>query len=75
MFMPYYKEQIDYTAIDILADLELLFRHVDYIASYRLLGGEPLLNKRTCGYDRTHRAKNTVTESKYWNYYQWHVVT
>ena len=45
MFMPYYKEQIDYTAIDILADLELLFRHVDYIASYRLLGGEPLLNK------------------------------
>lgn len=45
MFMPYYKEQIDYTAIDILADLELLFRHVDYIVSYRLLGGEPLLNK------------------------------
>ena len=45
MFMPYYKEHIDYTAKDILEDLELLFRHVDYIVSYRLLGGEPLINK------------------------------
>ena len=42
MFMPYYKEHIDYTAKDILEDLELLFRHVDYIVSYRLLGGEPV---------------------------------
>lgn len=44
MFMPYYKEQIDYVAEDILHDLELLFRHVDYVVSYKLLGGEPLIN-------------------------------
>lgn len=42
--MPYYKEQIDYVAEDILHDLELLFRHVDYVVSYKLLGGEPLIN-------------------------------
>ena len=44
MFMPYYKEHVDYTAKDILEDLELLFRHVDYIVSYEILGGEPLIN-------------------------------
>lgn len=44
MFMPYYKEQIDYVAEDILHDLKLLFRHVDYVVSYKLLGGEPLIN-------------------------------
>ena len=44
MFMPYYKDQIDYVAEDILHDLELLFRHVDYVVSYKLLGGEPLIN-------------------------------
>lgn len=44
MFMPYYKEHVDYTAKDILEDLELLFRHVDYIVAYRILGGEPLIN-------------------------------
>ena len=44
MFMPYYKEHVGYTAKDILEDLELLFRHVDYIVAYRILGGEPLIN-------------------------------
>lgn len=44
MLMPYYKEHVDYTAKDILEDLELLFRHVDYIVAYRILGGEPLIN-------------------------------
>ena len=44
MFMPYYKEHVDYTAKDILEDLELLFRHVDYIVAYEILGGEPLIN-------------------------------
>lgn len=38
MFMPYYKEHVDYTAKDILDDLELLFRCVDYIVAYRILG-------------------------------------
>ena len=45
MFMPYYKEHVDYTTKDILQDLELLFKYVDYIVSYRLLGGEPLINR------------------------------
>lgn len=44
MFMPYYKEHVDYTAKDILEDLELLFRYVDYIVAYEILGGEPLIN-------------------------------
>ena len=44
MFMPYYKEHVDYTARDILENLELLFRHVDYIVAYEILGGEPLIN-------------------------------
>lgn len=45
MFMPYYKEQIDYTTQNIINDLELLFKHVDYIVSYKLLGGEPFINR------------------------------
>lgn len=45
MFMPYFKEHVDYEISDIMYDLELLFKHVDYLVSYRLLGGEPLLNK------------------------------
>lgn len=45
MFMPYYKEHVDYTAQEIVNDLSLLFRHVDYIVSYKLLGGEPLINQ------------------------------
>ena len=44
MFMPDYREHVDYTAKDILEDLELLFRHVDYIVAYEILGGEPLIN-------------------------------
>lgn len=45
MFMPYYKKQVTYSKEEIAADLEALFRHVDYILSYRLLGGEPLLHE------------------------------
>lgn len=45
MFMPYYKRHIDYTADEIMNDLDLLFKHVDYIVAYRLLGGEPLISK------------------------------
>lgn len=43
--MPYFKEQYEYRANDIIADLSLLFNRVDYLASYYLIGGEPLLNK------------------------------
>lgn len=45
MLMPYYKEHYDYDADDILQDLELLFERIDYLTSYFLIGGEPLLNK------------------------------
>ena len=31
MFMPYFKEHVDYEISDIMYDLELLFKHVDYL--------------------------------------------
>lgn len=43
--MPYFKEQYEYNADDIFEDLSLLFKRIDYLASYYLMGGEPLLNK------------------------------
>lgn len=43
--MPYFKQQYEYTKDDIMEDLSLLFERVDYLASYYLVGGEPLLNK------------------------------
>lgn len=47
MLMPYYKKEnhYDYTAEDILADFDVLFQRIDYLASYFVIGGEPLLNK------------------------------
>ncbi len=45
MFMPYYKQHTDYTVEYIDRDLEQLFRNVDYVFKYMLLGGEPLLNR------------------------------
>jgi len=42
--MPYFNESFDYSTEDILRDLESLFHYVDYIASYYLVGGEPLLS-------------------------------
>lgn len=45
MFVPYYKEKIDYTFEDIKQDYDLLFRFVDYVFCIELLGGEPLLNR------------------------------
>lgn len=49
MFMPHYKKQYDYSVQDIQEDLGQLFRNVDFIFSYKLLGGEPLLNKELAG--------------------------
>ncbi len=43
--MPYFDKQYDYTPKEIVEDLMLLFNRVDYLASYYLIGGEPLLNK------------------------------
>ncbi|MCM1038089.1 MAG: radical SAM protein [Ruminococcus sp.] len=44
--MPYFKEQYTYAAETIISDLAALFHGgVDYLASYYLVGGEPLLNK------------------------------
>lgn len=45
MLMPYYKRHYEYTEEDIIADMELLFQRVDYLVSYFVIGGEPLLNK------------------------------
>lgn len=47
MLMPYYTKDnhYDYTAEDILADFDALFQRVDYLTSYFVIGGEPLLNK------------------------------
>lgn len=47
MLMPYYNCQngYDYTAEDILADFDVYFKRVDYLTSYFVIGGEPLLNK------------------------------
>ena len=45
MFVPYYKEKIDYTFEDIKQDYDLLFQFVDYVFCIELLGGEPLLNR------------------------------
>lgn len=45
MLMPYYNHHYDYTAEEIMKDMELLFRRVDYLTSYFVLGGEPLLNR------------------------------
>ena len=45
VFMPYYKEHYDTTADELLQDMDLLFQRVDYLTSYFVFGGEPLLNK------------------------------
>lgn len=43
--MPYFKQQYEYTEDDIYEDLLFLFKRVDYLASYYIIGGEPLLNR------------------------------
>ncbi len=43
--MPYFRQQYEYSEDNIIEDLGLLFEKVDYLASYYLVGGEPLLNK------------------------------
>ena len=45
VFMPYYEEHYDSTADEVLRDMDFLFRRVDYLTSYFVFGGEPLLNK------------------------------
>ncbi len=45
MFVPYYKEKIDYAFEEIKQDYDLLFQFVDYVFCIELLGGEPLLNR------------------------------
>lgn len=47
-FAPYFKEgeHYDYDENDIVRDFEAYFRVVDYVASWSIMGGEPLINKR-----------------------------
>jgi Molybdenum cofactor biosynthesis enzyme len=46
-FAPYFKdeEHYDYDENDILKDFEAYFKVVDYVASWSIIGGEPLINK------------------------------
>lgn len=47
-FMPYFKcdaNHYEYSAKDILEDFDNYFKVVDYVASWSIMGGEPLLNK------------------------------
>ena len=44
VFMPYYKEHYESTADEVMRDMYLLFQRVDYLTSYFVFGGEPLLN-------------------------------
>lgn len=44
MYMPYYKEHVEYNISDFQYNVELLFRYVDYLCQFTILGGEPLLN-------------------------------
>ena len=43
--MPYYKEHYNTTTEELIKDMDLLFQRVDYLTSYFVFGGEPLLNK------------------------------
>lgn len=47
-FMPYFKcdaDHYEYDENDILEDFDNYFKVVDYVASWSIIGGEPLLNK------------------------------
>lgn len=47
-FMPYFKKagHYDYDEKDILKDFDEYFKIVDYVASWSIIGGEPLINPR-----------------------------
>lgn len=48
-FMPYFEcdgDHYEYDENEILADFDGYFKLVDYVASWSIIGGEPLLNKR-----------------------------
>lgn len=44
MFMPYYKEKMQYKLENIKENLQLFFNVIDYVYVFSLLGGEPFLN-------------------------------
>lgn len=46
MFMPHFKNPQEQDFDEVIASIENLFRHVDYVSSIKLLGGEPFLYKR-----------------------------
>lgn len=45
MLMTHYTEHYDYKVQDIIEDFDCLFRRLDYLCSYYVIGGEPLINK------------------------------
>ena len=44
MFMPYYKDVIQYDLKSVEKDLTLFFERIDYVYIFSFLGGEPFLN-------------------------------
>lgn len=45
MFMPYYDAPKDISCEQLMDEFDVLFKHIDYIYNYELLGGEAFLNK------------------------------
>lgn len=45
MFIPYYEKKEHYTSKDLIENVKVLFKNVDYVYKYQILGGEPFLNK------------------------------
>lgn len=44
MFVPYYREKIDYSFSELKEMYDLFFQYVDYVFCISILGGEPFLN-------------------------------
>lgn len=45
MYMPYYKAPVDQSLEQIKSDLDVYFKHIDYVGLFHLVGGEPFLFK------------------------------
>ncbi len=50
MLMPYYKETKAYSCEMLCKDADMFFTLVDYVTSFVIIGGEPLIYKNLCSY-------------------------
>ena len=46
LYIPFYEKKNNRNLSDLKADLECLFKTVDYVAEFRILGGEPLMHSQ-----------------------------